>query len=83
MNFTRYQRDLMISQITSVVEAAPARSEVDREAATTIAPAIVDLAKDCNELEDRLNRALAVNEALQKVIRSISNDKDMSGGGPG
>ncbi len=83
MNFTRYQRDQMINQIPRAVEGAPGRSEADRQAAKTIAPTIVGLAVDCNELEDKLNQTLAINETLRRVIRDIASDRDMSGGGPG
>lgn len=83
MVYNRYQRDLMIAMMTEQIANLPVKTTADREIKYTITPAIVDLASDCNELEDKLNQAHTVNETLQKVIRSVSNDKSMAGGGPG
>ena len=58
--------------MTETIINSPARTDADNEIKRTIAPAMIELAKDCNELEDKLNQVLAVNEALQKVIRDTA-----------
>ena len=81
MEYNREQRDMLVAGMQVIANSKPA-SSTDRVVQHTIVPAMRDLAKDCNELEDKLNQALAINETLRDVIRSIASDKDMSGEGP-
>lgn len=82
MVYNRYQRDLMIAMMTEQVSNMPALTTADREIKYTITPALIDLAKDCNELEDKLNQAHTVNETLRGVIKDLTN-RSLAGGGPG
>lgn len=83
MNYTRHQRDLMIVMMTEQITNLPAKTTADREIKYTITPAIIDLAKDCNEFEDKLNQVLAINESLRELIRDLTTPKHRGAGSLG
>ena len=65
-----------------LIESYPANTDADKHIKNTIAPAIVELSKDCNTLEEKLNQALAINGELRKVIQDITASKVTWIGGP-
>lgn len=75
MKYDRMQRDMLIVFLEMINETSSVRTPEEEYVSNTIIPAIVDLAQDCNELEDKLEQALAVNESLRQIIRDATNDR--------
>lgn len=69
MNYTSEQRQQIISALSMAIEGMPVNSDSDRMITQIIAPALIKLAQDCEELANLVSAQKHTIEVLERVLQ--------------
>lgn len=69
MNYTSEQRQQIISALSVAIKEMPTNSDSDRMVKQIIAPALIELAQDCEELSNLVSAQKHTIEVLERVLQ--------------